>query len=94
MSRLHVHRCFRFQQFFVPGEIWFLEIDEKAEPASIGLRSGEIRTVERVTHFIAKYRALPDRTVLRQILRRVPKQSPELRRVNRAEKNLHAISPV
>ena len=44
--------CFRFQQFFAPGEIWFLEIDEKAEPGLDRITfGGEIRTVERVTHF-------------------------------------------
>jgi hypothetical protein len=52
MSRSRAPFCFRFQQFFAPGEIWFLEIDEKAEPGLDRITfGGEIRTVERVTHF-------------------------------------------
>src|SRR5882762_2847934 len=40
--------CFRFQQFFAPSEIWFLEIDEKSKPGLDWIAfSGEIGTVER-----------------------------------------------
>ena len=85
--------CFRFQQFFTPGEIWFLKIDEKSEPGLDRITfGGEIRTVERVTHFQSQSIARS------QTARFCAKsgaafqnKSPELRRVTRAKKNLHTI---